>query len=421
MPTTTLLALLISMLAASNGYCAQPDTSNAAAPAPATEQAPSGPTVTDQNMGEQPAEAASTEEAAPAEEAAATTTTPAPTATTAAPQSPYQADIDQINVQLQLIAGSKETLKQILGGIDTDIEQVKMHVGNARTKSLTVLKQGSEQQGRDVENEIQKDLSTVTDLERKITETSKKAFQDEVAKIEQAMKQINTTIDQLKAKGAAFQAEQAAAKATPATATQAASAPVGGTTPVASMPAAQEPTLLHYVFHRAADIILGLWRLLYAAVQGIMRGLWGSPAAPVVPVPTNPAQGAPNTPVNLALAAHEQALLGAQEERSNMVYAVRGIEERLETIGQTLVSNGDIAAAIHGSESALISPVKPVPAWHSNAQYYFARCLDGVAWFYERTLQTTTFAYKTYVEPLFSQVKQDVAQKTTQQPAASAA
>lgn len=362
----------------------------------------------------------------------AVTTTPAVPAIPAVPATPvipdYKPDIDKINEQIQLISTTKDTLKQMLTEIDGDISKAKSLLSAARTNSLKVLNQADEKQAKAVQAEIQQQLTDVTNLQKKLSDVTKKSFKDATNKIEESMKLINSIIDQLKAKGVKFEAAQhalAANAATPAVNTQTTSKnwaiPTDGKKNATR--ADHSPTVVHYVFHKVADMISSVLRVAYGAYTGAKDAVFGKAPAPVATpattsAPSAPQSGAAQTASDakpMTLAVHEAAFATIEDERDTMSTTVRTLEARLHALGETLASNKDIASSLHGG-LPFIAKIQKESVWRTKAHAYFDQSLDTLSFVVARTKSSLEYAYGNYIAPLFTKIETDVTSKMDDKP-----
>jgi hypothetical protein len=401
-------ALFCTCLCITNSFATMPmaptDASN-----PASNTTPPNPTAT------------------PGSPATATSAPSTPSTPVAAPD--YKADINQINEQIRLISSTKDSIKQMLTEVDADIEKAKSILSSARTNSLDLIKKADEKEAKVAESAIQQQLTEVTGLHKKLKETTSKSFQDATAKIEQAIKLINTTIDQLKTKGITFEsAEQAAQQKSAAPTASTPAAPKNWAIPTdakkASAVAQESPTMVHYVLYKIADGISTFARILYGAYSGAKEVIFGkptqtlpslpgtspstNPAAPAQPVAPLKTQTPGNNPISLA--THESMLASIQVDREAMSNSVRTLEAQLLSLGERLASNKVIAQDLQGG-LPLITKMQAQAAWRTTAQYYFDQSLDAIAMVCTKTKNSANYAYSHYVVPLFSKIQTDVTKK----------
>ncbi len=361
--------------------------------------------------------------------------TPVPAfATLKAPS--YKAEVDEINSLLQTITATKNHMKELLTSVDADINTAKGLASDARKKSLDILKQSTEEAAKGIDADIQQKLTAITDLRKKVIESTAKAFQEDTNKIQETIKKITGIIEQLKAKGASFQTAQAEAiqKAAAEAATTTKPLPQSGapsnhTKETKAISAAQEPTIIHYIFHHIASMVNKIVRFFAIFFHSCKEAIWESPA-PVVATtaittpPTSgstPTQQAPASPTaatipnKYSFAAHEEGIASLEDTQDKMIQAAHTLEQQINLLGHTLASNKAIGQAIQ-SDLTLFTPVHQRPAWRQMTETYFGQCLDGITWLCRSMQQTTARAYHAYIEPVFNKVQHDVEKERVGKP-----
>ncbi len=372
----------------------------------------------------------------------ASTPTPTPAIVSTSPDTTpppllasYKTEVEQINTQLQNIVASKTRMKELLLSIDNDITAAKALVSDARTKSLDLLKQGNTDQAKTIDADVSLNLTTITDLRKKVLETTTSAFQAESDKIQQAMKQITLIIEQLKAKGVAFQATQAqtlqqadvAAQIQPQ---QSSNLPEAWAikskeTPSTSITAQQQPTMIHYAFHRIADVLSKIARVCYVVTRSCKEAIWekstpvhAKPGNNPPAAPTTPPINAPTKPSTYSFVAHEAGIAALEETRNSLSKSAATIEQRIHQLSLKLASNKTIGLAVQ-TDISFFEPIQQRPAWRQTTEHYFSRCLDGITWIFQSTKATTAHTYHTYIEPAFARIHHDVEMKMTPKPHSS--
>jgi hypothetical protein len=197
------------------------------------------------------------------------------------------------------------------------------------------------------------------------------------------------------------------------------------------MGAAEEPTMIHYIFHHIASAISKVLRIFYIIGRSCKEAIWGNPApvgsnptagaAPAAiastPTQTQPTQTTPTIPSKYSFAAHEDGVAALEDAQNNMVQAAHSLEQQINLLGHTLASNKAVGQAIQ-SDLTLFTPVHQRPAWRQMTETYFGQCLDGVTWLCRNVQQASARAYHTYIEPVFNKVQHDVEKERSTKPIA---
>jgi hypothetical protein len=357
--------------------------------------------------------------------ASATTSTPAstPTVTTIAP--PAQAltkdDIDKLNAAFTSITTSKAELNKILSSLDSDLEQAKTLLAEAHKKSIEILKQSTPEAGQKISDEIKVSFDTITSLQQKAQTQTTKSFDEKAEAIKKQITDAESLISVLQAKDNSIKVHHANQEANNARA----AAPrqkkhksfknwfVAERNANTSLENT-DPTFIHYILKRIADVFSALMRIVYGAWQGAYNAF--SNATHEKPVVDKNAKDPAASQMPTTKASSSLALLQPIEKAYAAIESVKDVLSdsynnvcrMIHTLSLALASYPEISSQITELSHALASTKSSSPAWKEAALSWFSNTLDGAMSAFEWTQRTSKRIYRSYIQPAVTKITTDL-------------